>query len=218
MRLSHALAVSAVLSLPAAGSAQDWVEYKSMEDRFAANFPGSPSVTQTTYTSQYGADLPSRVYSAAVGARRYTLTVVDYSRIEEILTERTKLCVPHAETCLGSPTSVSTGVGNWRIDYNGAIVYATRRYIMSDATITEFLWANPDLVNGQQIQMTNRDGSRTFAGIYMHDRRLYIIEGTVPEAYPEPSAFTYSLQWLDEKGNTVRYRAVYTHFAPPPSR
>lgn len=218
MRLNAAVVVTITLSLPAAAFSQEWVEYKSLEDRFSANFPGQPTVTQTTYASQYGAELPARIYSATLGSSRYTLTVVDYSRIEEILTERTKLCLPGAETCLGSPTSVSTGVGNWRIDYNGAIVFATRRYVMSDAKITEFLWANPDLVNGQLLQMTNRDGSRAFAGIYMHDRRLYIIEGTVPAAYPEPSAFTYSLQWLDEKGNTVRYRSVYTHFAPPPPR
>ena len=91
------------------------------EDRFTVNFPGQPTVTQTTYTSQFGAELSARVYNATLGAGRYTLTVVDYSRIEPLLAEKAKSCPPAAETCLGSGTSDSTGVGNWRVDYNGAI-------------------------------------------------------------------------------------------------
>ncbi len=236
MRLSSVIAVAIALFLPAAGLAQpplpqapaslaeaergsgEWVEYKSLEDRFTANFPGQPTVTQTTYKSQYGVELPARVYNATLRAGRYMLTVVDYSRVEPLLAEKAKSCPPAAETCLGSATSDSTGVGNWRVDYNGAIAYAIRSFVLSDSKVTEFLWANPDLVSGQLIQMIAHDGSRTFAAIYMHEQRLYIIKATVPSAYPEPSLFTQSLEWLDEKGNSIRYRSVYHHSFPPPPR
>jgi len=58
--------VAAALTLTISGSAlaQEWIEFTSREDRFTGNFPSPPKVTQATYESQYGADLPARVYSA----------------------------------------------------------------------------------------------------------------------------------------------------------
>jgi hypothetical protein len=39
----------------------------------------------------------------------------------------------------------------------------------------------------------------------MHDRKLYILEGTVPEGYPEPALFQESISWIDEQGTTISY-------------
>ncbi len=39
----------------------------------------------------------------------------------------------------------------------------------------------------------NPDGSRTFAAIYRHGTRLYILEGTVPKGAPAPGLFQQSL-------------------------
>ena len=76
-----------------------------------------------------------------------------------------------------------------------------------------------DLVEGHQLQLTNNaDKSRTFAGIYMHENKLYIIEGTVPAGYPEPGLFQQSLGWLDENGVGLRYQSVYSNGYPPPPR
>ncbi len=61
MRFSPLVAVTLLISLSAPASAQEeWIEYVSKEDRFTSNFPGQPRVTQTTYMSQYGAELPAR--------------------------------------------------------------------------------------------------------------------------------------------------------------
>jgi hypothetical protein len=68
------------------------------------------------------------------------------------------------------------------------------------------------------MQLTNADKSRTFAGIYMHENKLYIIEGTVPPGYPEPGLFQQSLGWLDEAGVSVRYQSYYSNGFPPPPR
>ena len=46
-----------VMSAPAV--AQEWIEFTSRQDRFTANFPGQPQITETTYRSQFGADLPA---------------------------------------------------------------------------------------------------------------------------------------------------------------
>jgi hypothetical protein len=196
--------------------AQEWIEFVSRDDRFTANFPGQPTITQTTYKSQFGADLPARVYSATQGQSRYLLTVVDFSQIEKILAEKAKACPAGAETCRGGGSS--TGPGYSRADYNGAIIHATWQLMQRDAKVTHLLWNNIDLVGGHQLHLTNRDGSRTLAAVYVHDQKLYIAEGTVPEGYPEPGLFQQSLGWLDENGNGVRYQTLYHHAFPAPPR
>ena len=62
------------------------------------------------------------------------------------------------------------------------------------------------------------DGSRTLAAIYMHENKLYILEGTVPEGYPEPGIFQQSMGWIDENGKPFRYRSLYHNGFPAPPR
>jgi hypothetical protein len=216
MRLTSVIAAAFIFFGFGPALAQEWIEFGSRDDRFTANFPGQPTITQTTYKSQFGADLPARVYSATQGQSRYSLTVVDFSQIEKILAEKAKACPAGAETCRGGGSS--TGPGYSRADYNGAIIHATWQLMQRDAKVTHLLWNNIDLVGGHQIHLTNRDGSRTLAAIYMHDQKLYIAEGTVPEGYPEPGLFQQSLGWLDENGNGVRYQTLYHHAFPAPPR
>ena len=216
MRLTFFIASIFLLSVSGSVSAQEWIEFKSLDDRFTANFPGQPTITRTTYASQFGAELPARVYTATQGQSRYSLTVVDFSQIEKILTEKAKACPAGAEACRGGGSS--TGPGYSRADYNGAVIHATWQFMERDAKVTHFLWNNIDLVGGHQIHLNNRDGSRTLAAVYMHDQKLYISEGTVPEGYPEPGLFQQSLGWLDEKGNGIRYQTLYHHAFPAPPR
>jgi hypothetical protein len=215
----RAVFLAAVLAVSTTAFAQEWIEFVSTEDRFSANFPGPPQMRETTYKSQFGADLPARVYSAALGSSRFSLTVVDYRPIEKILTEKSKSCPPGAETCLGgSNPESSTGAGYWKADVAGAIVYATFQFMQRDATVTHLLWSNIDLVEGHMLQLTNRDKSRTTASIFMHETRLYIAEATVPAGSPEPGLFQQSLGWVDENGRSIRYRTLYHEGFPTPAR
>jgi hypothetical protein len=218
MRLSSIVATVLLLS-PTPVVAQEWSEFVSREDRFTTNFPGSPDVTETIYRSQFGADLPARVYSAALGASRFSVTVVDYRPIEAILTEKSKSCPAGAETCLGntSPRS-STGAGYWKIDVAGAMVYAAWQFMQRDARVTEFIWTNIDLVEGSMLHLTNRDGSRTFVSIFMHDDRLYLAEATVPAGDAEPGLFQQALGWIDDSGRSIRYQTIYRNGSPVPPR
>jgi hypothetical protein len=94
MRLTSLIAVTlTAIATTGPAAAQEWVEFKSLDDRFTTNFPGPPTITQTTYTSQFGANLPARAYRATQGPSRYSVTVVDYSPIEKILGERAKSCL-----------------------------------------------------------------------------------------------------------------------------
>jgi hypothetical protein len=215
MTLIRVTAAVLILSMPAAALAQEWTEFASKEDLFTCNFPGTPKVTPTTWTSEYGASLPGRIYSAEGAIGRYTMTVIDYRDVQKILTEKSKSCPPGAETCRGG--GGATGEGYWKIDLQGALDYATWKFIQRDAKITNFMWNMMDLVGGRQLQLTNNaDKSRTFVSIYMHMNKLYIMEGTVRANMPEPGLFQQSLGWLDEQGNSIRYQQFYLHGAPRP--
>jgi hypothetical protein len=219
VRLRSVAAATLMLAITGPAAAQDWTEFVSRDDRFSINFPGQPRVTDTTYKSQFGADLPARVYGATQGSRRFSMTVVDYRPIEKILTERAKACPPGAETCLGSsnPTS-STGAGYWKADVSGAIVYATSQFLQRDGKVTQLIWSNIDLVEGHMLTLTNTDKSRTVASIFMHENKLYIAEATVPAGDPEPGIFQQSLGWIDEAGKSIRYQSIYRNGFPPPPR
>jgi hypothetical protein len=216
MRFSTLVAAALLLSFSVPASAQEWIEYVSKEDRFTANFPGQPTVTQRTYTSQYGAELPARVYSAEKGKSRYTMTVVDYSEIERILTEKAQKCAARTEGCFGG-TGFS-GVGHWRLDFHGAIVYAIEQFLLRDAKVTQLSWNTYYSVGGQQVHLTNGDRSRTKAAVYMHDQKLYISEGTSAEGEPDAGLFQQSFGWIDENGKNIRYQSLYHHAMPAPPR
>jgi hypothetical protein len=217
MRLMPLVSAALVVFISGPSFAQEWVEFASREDRFTGNFPSQPKVTQTTYKSEYGADLPARVYSATQGQSRYSVTVVDYNHAQRILTEKARACPPGAETCTGA--TASTGDGYWKNDLRGANVHASWQLMQRDAKLTHFMWNFIDLVEGLQLQLTNNvDKSRTSASIYMHENKLYIAEATVPAGYPEPGLFQQSLGWLDENGIGLRYQAIYSNGFPAPLR
>ena len=213
MRLTSIVSTILVLAFSGPSFSQD-VEFASREDRFTCVFPTQPKVTQTTYLSQHEANLPARIYSATQGQSRYSVTVVDYNQAQRILTEKAKSCPAGAEPCLGGPGDE----GHWRTDIRGAVDWATWQIMKRDAKVTTFVWAAMDQVEGRQLQLTNPDKSRTFVGIFMHQNKLYIIEGTVPPGYPEPALFQQSLGWLDENGIGLRYQAYYNNNYPPPPR
>ena len=75
-----------------------------------------------------------------------------------------------------------------------------------------------DRVEGHALQLTNADASRTYVSINMHEDRLYILEGTVPEGAAPPMLFQQSLGFLDEEGEGVRYETPYANGFPPPPR
>jgi hypothetical protein len=207
------LIVAAALSLLVAdlSFAQGWAPFTSRNDFFSVNFPGEPRVQDITYRTEYFINLPGRVYSHADGASRYSVTVVDYTNVEKLHADRVKTC--QAE--LGNVDSCNAQFQS-RTDLRGAITFATWNFFQREAKVTHLTYTYADLVEGHQLQLTNKDGSRTFAAIHMHENRLYILEGTVPENAPPPGLFQQSLQFLDKEGNKIRYQSIYSNGFPPP--
>lgn len=213
--------VTAAVILCAAGPAraQEWIQYASKTDLFGVNFPAEPKVQEITYTSEFGISLPARVYSSDSGPSRYSVTVVDYADAEKLHTAR-------AEQCRKSGGEGDACQNDWRSDVQGSIVYASWQFLRRNAKVTYYAWAVTDQVEGHRVQLTNADGSRTFAAIHRHGTRLYILEATVPPRAPAPGLFQQSLMFTDEEGKSIRYRRFYTTGysdewkfpAPPPPR
>ncbi|MBI4886096.1 MAG: hypothetical protein HY824_03295 [Acidobacteria bacterium] len=201
--------------------AQDWTDYINVQDGFRVDFPGQPKVAETTWMSEYGYTLPGRVYTVEKGRERYSVTVIDYRPIEQQGVERRKKCPAGAEPCIGSDIG---GEGHWKHDTRGAIVYAVSKFFERNAKVTRYLWGHQDLVEGHLLQMTNPDKSRTYAFVSMHEMKLYVLEGTVPDGYPEPGLFQQSMGWVDRDGNGIRYQTIYSNQyyglkqMPPPPR
>jgi hypothetical protein len=214
MRVISLLA-ACLLAVGVSGFAQsdEWMEFVSKEDGFRITFPGTPQVRQITWTSQMGYPLPARVFTVDRGREHYSVTVADYRGIEQLGVARSQACTPGAETCIGGQTRI-VGPGYWKSDVHGAITYAAFTLLQRDAKLTGMTWNWAEQVEGTLLQFTNNaDQSRTSASIYMHDNRLYVIEGTVPKGYPEPELFKMSIGFIRPDGTESNiYSSVYNNY------
>lgn len=187
------LAISASLILmPATLSAQDWQHYVDEEELFAINMPGEPEITETLYASEYGGNLPTKIYSLNVDEADYRITVVNYGTDEQAyvrVDDHTDEDFP------------------WLYDVRGSIAYAAHNIRERGGDITFDAWHHIEMVEGHQLQITHLDNSRTYAGIYLYEDegRLYIVEAKVSAGGLPQGLFQQSLSFLDQQGERVRY-------------
>ena len=208
----RAAVLASVLVVTASTSAwaQEWTEYANTKEGFKVDLPGEPTVTETTWKSQFDYVLPARVYAVEKGRERYSITVVDYFALEPLGIERAKTCPPGNAQCRQNAGIM--GPGYWKHDERGAIVYATYKMLQRDVKMTYLAWEWMDMVEGNIVQVTsNVDQSRTFAFITMHENKLFLFEATVPKGYPEPGLFQQSVGWVDKDGNGLRYQIIYSN-------
>ena len=173
--------------------AQGWIEYVDETERFIVNLPGEPRIEDATYLSELGVTLPARRYSVERDASRFVVTVVDYTQAERVHRERCALLSDYSCDGLEAGVEVRGAIAAWnyRRTTGGEIAYHA--------------YAQVDGIPGHEFQITNPDGSGTFVAIHLNARRLYILEGTVPEEAPPPGMFQQSLVILDEHGRRSRY-------------
>jgi hypothetical protein len=199
MHFVRLLAAASIVCFTAATFAQDWGKFSSDRDRFKVDIPGGElEMRETTYDSEYGAVFPSRVYSHEDGESRYSITVVDFTDAEEIHAER------------ANKTSADDGSLYWAVDVLGSIAYAAWNIRKRGGEITYDAFHYIQRVGGHQLQITNADQSRTYAGIYLHETLLYILEATVPPGSPPPVFFQQSLTLLNEEGETFNYPYIHS--------
>jgi hypothetical protein len=212
MRLIPLVSAAFLLLVSGPSSAQEWIQYSSPEDLFTVNFPAEPEVRDIEYPTEYRATLPARVHSIEDGQNRYSVTVVDYTQVEDKHAER-------LEGCEGpSRSNANLCVNQWVAELEGALDYALSDILRRDGEVTDYGYYRAERVEGRQIHFTNADQSRTFAAIHMHENRLYVFEGTVPPGTPPPGLFQQSLGFIDDGGFRVRYETTYRNMHPAPPR
>ena len=204
MRITTIIAAALLLFVGRPAFAQEWDRYQNLEDRFAVSAPGQPAIEKTKWKSEYDSMFPETIYRWEQGPNRYTVTVVDYSNSEAIY--------------MANQHSAAFQLAvYWQIDILGSIQYAATQYRQKSGvkvTFDAFHYIN--LVTGHELQLTNPDQSRTFVGLYLHENRLYIFDATVAKNMPPPLIFQQSPEFLDEKGNSIRYRTYYFNHVPDP--
>ena len=191
MRVLALLLLTALL--PASVQAQ-WRLFVDQEEYFSVNFPGEPEISVIDYHSEYGATLPAKVYSVTDGGSLHSVTVVDFTDAQSAYAE------------LADRSDEANNASLWLYDQRASVAYAARNFRLRGGDVTFDAWHHIDLVEGHQMQITNLDNSRTYASIYLHDSRLYILEATVPEGSLPQGLFQASLSFLDETGTKIRYQ------------
>jgi hypothetical protein len=88
-------------------------------------------------------------------------------------------------------------------DLRGSIAYAATA-MRQKGKVTYDAYQEIDRIPGHQLQITEPNGRRIFAGFNLYEKKLYILEANVPAGTPPPELFRASLQVLDADGNPIR--------------
>ena len=204
------------LSLTPAQS-QEWNQYLAFDDYFSAAFPGEPSTHEGTHPTEYGLQLPSRVYSATDIFGEYSVTVVDWRGAAEQHLINYEACLASVVDLRGGDNPAVCG-NRTNGEIRGATLHAATEYLRRDSELTHFGLTAAEGVEGTRVQLRNPDGSHTYVAIYWHELRLYIVDATSLPGMPPPVAFTTSMGFIDEDGRRIRYSGRYTPLFPVPSR
>lgn len=191
MRVLTLLLLSALLPLNVQAQ---WRQFTDLAEFFSVNFPGEPEIRVIDYHSEYGATLPAKVYSVTGDGSLHSVTVVDFTDAQSAYAE------------LADRSDEANNASLWLYDQRASVAYAARNLRLRGGDVTFDAWHHIDLVEGHQLQITNPDNSRTYASIYLHNSRLYILEATVAEGSLPQGLFQASLTFLDETGTKIRYR------------
>lgn len=180
---------------PSAAAVEEsgWARFSYPDQYFRINFPHEPTISEVPYLSEYGGSFPSTIYETRDGASYYNVTVIDFSDAKEIYAEMAEVVnVPGAHNF-------------WLYTQMGAISYTARQFRLRGGEVTYDAWHTIDFHEGHQISITNEDDTRTYASIYRHADRLFVLEAGIPAGAPSPTIFQESLHILDEEGERVRY-------------
>ncbi len=93
MRRISVMTAALILVMSAPSFAQEWIQYQPAGQISSASISRANPRCRTSPTPpNIDITLPGRVYSAASGSSRYSVTVVDYADAEKIHTARAEQC------------------------------------------------------------------------------------------------------------------------------
>ena len=194
MSIARLVAIAVILVCADAAYAQRWRPLASAEDGFQMMVPGEMQVETIQYESEYGIVVPAHVYSHRNDSGFYRLTVVDFRDSQRLHEERIKALDDVYLPIYGE------------VDVRASVAFEARKIRERAASVEYDNYHYINRVDGHQLQTTNPDGTRTFAGIYLHRSRLYVLEATINPGFPTGGMFQQSLEFLDDNGEPVSYR------------
>jgi hypothetical protein len=170
-------------------------------------------VKDITWQGEYVVKYPGHLYTVDVGKSHYEVTVVDY-------TDSLKKHQDNVKACKAAGGDGDQCQERSSTDMRSSLLYASWGIIEKHpaAKLTHLVYTQADRVEGNDVHLTHPDGSRTFASVFMHADRLYILEATVPKGEPQPLIFQQSMRFLDKEGRSIRYESPYTNGFPAPPR
>lgn len=190
LRLMPALILSALVP----GLAHAWIEYTNMDDFFSINFPREPEVREFEHESEYRVMLPAREYFVEEdNGTRVSLTVINFNG-----------ALPKYQE-IQDKTDDTNVRSMWIYDQRGSIAYEAAKLRQQASEILYDGWHHIDRIEGMNLLLQNPDASQTYAGLYFHAGRLYILNATVPQGGIPQGLFQQSLAFLDETGDQIRY-------------
>ena len=182
-------ALVSILLFSHAALAQRWVPMSIVEDGFSIMAPGEFEIEEIDYETEYGIVVPARIYRHENDGGVYTVTVVDY-RDSQRLHEQED---PPLLRVYG------------QVDVRGSVAFAASKIRERAESIDYDRYHYISRVDGHQLHTTNPDGTRTLAGLYLLESRLYVIEATTNPGTPPGGMFQQSLQFIDENGDVRRF-------------
>jgi hypothetical protein len=138
--------------------------------------------------------VPARIYRHENEGGVYTMTVVDYRDSQRLHEERIQALDDIYLPVYG------------QVDVRASVAFAARELRERAASIEYDNYHYINRVDGHQLHTTNPDGTRTFAGLYLHRSRLYILDATINPGTPPGGMFQQSLEFIDENGEPMTYR------------
>lgn len=88
-------------------------------------------------------------------------------------------------------------------DLRGAVAFAATA-LRQRGKVTYDAYAEIDRIPGHQLQITEPNGKRLYAGMNLYDKRLYILVAEAPPNVPPPEGFRASLIVYDDNGMHIR--------------
>ena len=197
--------------------AREWSQYLAFDDRFSINFPGEPTIHESTFVTGYGITLPARVYTAEDDFGTYSAMAVDWNGANELHEKANEACQAATGDLRGGDNP-GICANNVEFDIRGATLHAAFGFLQRGSEVTFFGPATEGRIGGIRIQLLNEDGSRSFASIFWHENYLYMTEANTPPGMPPPVLFSNGMNFLDEYGIRIAYDAPYSPTFPVPSR
>jgi hypothetical protein len=172
--------------------------YINKEDLFSVSVPCKFTSKEITWATEYDSKVPGRVYSCKEGDTEYEMSVINYTGIEKI-----RAAQDH--------TDAASGGMYGKIDVIASVDYAATKLRNEAAKVTYDAYHYMNLVSGHELQYNLPNGKRVYAGIYLHEYRLYIMKATAaPNGIP-PLLYTQSFAVIRPDGSPVRYQTLYRH-------